>query len=232
MRKLILLLFTVVSFSSCDVLSSLPAPGAGISQDEAGRGIHEALGQGLIKAVLNLNNTDGFFKSAYKIFLPPEAQKIENTLRNLGFNSMVDKAILQINRGAEDAAGYAKPIFIDAIKSMTLADAIELVRGGDTSATHYFRVKTSEKLMAAFKPVIQSSLDKVSATKYYGDIINTYNDLPTTFNKLNPDLGSYVSLKATNALFDLIAREEKNIRENPLARTTEILKKVFGGAYR
>ena len=235
MRTIVTLLFGVVTLASCDVLNQLPTTigGTGVSEYEAGQGIKEALGQGLGKAVLQLNNTDGFFKSAfYKIFLPPEAQKIENALRNLGFNSLVDKAILQINRGAEDAAGFAKPIFVDAIKSMTLTDAINLVRGGDTSATHFFRVKTSDKLIAAFTPVIKSSLDKVSATKYYGDMVNTYNNFPTTIKKLNPDLTSYVSLKATNSLFDLIAKEEKNIRENPLARTTDLLKKVFGGLYK
>jgi hypothetical protein len=142
---------------------------------------------------------------------------------------MVDKAILQINRGAEDAAGYAKPIFVDAIKNMTLTDAIGLVKNGDTSATHFFREKTTAQLMAAFMPVIKSSLDRVEATKYYGDIVNKYNGFPTTFTKINPDLAGYVTQKATNALFDQVALEEKNIRTNFAARTTDILKKVFGG---
>ena len=142
--------------------------------------------------------------------------------------SMVDKAILQINRGAEDAVGYAKPIFVDAIKEMTISDAINIVGGQSDAATNYFRQKTTEKLTAAFTPVIKNSLDKVSATKYYGDIVNTYNSLPTTFNKINPDLPSYVVGKAVDALFDRIAKEEANIRQNPVARTTEILKKVFG----
>ena len=143
-------------------------------------------------------------------------------------NSMVDKAILQINRGAEDAAGYAKPIFVDAIKSMTLSDAIGLVRNGDTSATHFFRVKTTDKLYAAFLPVIKSSLDKVQGTKYYSDLINTYNNFPTTFTKINPDLAGFVTTKATEALFNLVAKEELNIRNNFVARTSDLLKKVFG----
>ncbi|MBL0146142.1 MAG: DUF4197 domain-containing protein [Chitinophagaceae bacterium] len=164
----------------------------------------------------------------YKILLPPDAKKVENTLRDLGFNNMVDKAILQINRGAEDAAGYAKPIFADAIKSMTLQDAIGLVKNGDTSATHFFREKTTEKLIAAFLPVIKSSLDKVQATKYYGDVVNKYNNFPTTFKKINPDLPSFVTGKAVDALFDLVAKEEVNIRTNIAARTSDILKKVFG----
>jgi len=220
----------VATFSSCEVLNQLPTTaGTGITETEAAQGIKEALGQGLGKAVFQLNTTDGFFKDAfYKILLPPDAKKIENTLRDIGLGSMVDKAILQINRGAEDAAGYAKPIFIDAIKSMSLSDAIGLVRNGDTSATHFFREKTTAKLIAAFTPIIKSSLDKVDATKYYGDIVSKYNGFPTTFKKINPDLTSFVTNKATEALFDLVAKEEKNIRSNFAARTTAILKKVFG----
>lgn len=238
MRTLFTLFIAIITLSSCEVLNQLPAgtfptTTGGISQAEAAQGIKEALGQGLGKSVLQLNSVDGFFKdAAYKILLPPDAKKIENTLRTLGFNSLVDKAILQINRGAEDAAGYAKPIFVDAIKSMTLQDAIGLVRNGDTSATHFFRVKTTEKLLAAFKPVIQSSLNKVDATKYYGDLVSTYNNLPTTFKKVNPDLSSFVTDRAIVALFDLIAKEEVNIRTNFAARSTDILKKVFGGAYK
>ena len=218
--------------SSCDVISQLPtgtAAGNGITQGEAAAGIKEALAQGLAKSVLQLNTTDGFFKDAlYKVLLPPDAQKIGNTLRSIGFGNLVDNAILQINRGAEDAVGFAKPIFVNAIKNMTLTDAIGLVKGGDTSATHFFRVKTTTQLMNAFNPVIKSSLDKVDATKYYGDMVTKFNNLPTTFRKVNPDLTDYVTLKATDALFDLVAKEERNIRTNFAARTTDILKKVFG----
>ena len=231
MKKIITVVLSVILLSGCDVLSKLPqTPGlGGITEAEAGQGIKEALSQGLSGAVLRLNKQDGFFKDElYKILLPPDAKKVENTLRSLGFNNMVDKAILQINRGAEDAAGYAKPIFADAIKNMTLQDAIGLVKNGDTSATHFFREKTTAQLMTAFLPVIKASLDKVDATKYYGDVINKYNNFPTTIKKINPDLASFVTAKATDALFDLVSQEEKNIRTNFAARTTAILKKVFG----
>ncbi len=233
MKKLLLVTLGAIILMSCDVIKSIPLPGGGtgpgLTEAEAGQGIKEALSQGLVGAVLRLNKTDGFFKDAlYKILLPPDAKKVENTLRDLGFNSMVDKAILQINRGAEDAAGYAKPIFLDALKSMTISDAIGLVKNGDTSATHFFRVKTTTKLMEAFLPVIKASLDKVEATKYYGDIITKYNNFPTTFRKINPDLPGFVTAKATEALFDLVAIEEKNIRTNFTARSTDLLKKVFG----
>jgi hypothetical protein len=231
MKRLTVVFSIFILFNSCDSLSKLPGlgTGGGITEGEAGQGIKEALSQGLVKAVLHLNKEDGFFKDAlYKILLPPEAKKIENTLRDLGLNSMVDKAILQINRGAEDAAGKAKPIFADAIRSMTLMDALNLVRGGDTSATHFFREKTTSKLVEAFSPVIRNSLDQVSATKYYGEMVTKYNNFPTTFKKLNPDLASHVTGKAIEALFDLVAKEERNIRDNPLARGTDLLKKVFG----
>jgi hypothetical protein len=231
MKKLFTVVLSVILLSGCDVLSKLPQTTGlgGITEAEAGQGIKEALSQGLSGAVLQLNKQDGFFKDAlYKILLPPDAKKVENTLGSLGFNNMVDKAILQINRGAEDAAGYAKPIFADAIKNMTLQDAIGLVKNGDTSATHFFREKTTAQLMTAFLPVIKTSLDKVDATKYYGDVINKYNNFPTTFKKINPDLASFVTARATDALFDLVSIEEKNIRTNFAARSTDILKKVFG----
>lgn len=233
MKRIIPFLLVAFLFAGCDELKRIQtSTGGGVTEAEAGQGIKEALGQGLVKAVLQLNRQDGFFGDAfYKILLPPDAKKIENTLRDLGMNKIVDKAILSINRGAEDAVGYATPIFTDAIKQMTLTDAINIVKGGDTSITHYFRTKTTDKLIAAFSPVIKSSLDKVEATKYYGDIVKTYNSFPTTFNKVNPDLPGFVTEKATNALFDLVSKEEKNIRQNPLARTTEILKKVFGGLW-
>src|SRR5258705_10274394 len=229
MKRVFPFFLFVFVLSGCDVIKNLPAAQPGITEAEAGQGIKEALTQGIATAVLNLNKTDGFFgNAAYKLFLPPDAKKIENTLRDLGLGKQVDKAILQINRGAEDAVGFAKPIFVDAIREMTLMHALNIVKGNVDAATQYFRQTTSQKLMTAFPPSVQSSLDKVSATKYYGDIVNTYNKLPTTFNKVNPDLTSFVVGKAVDALFDQVAKEEANIRANPAARATEILKKVFG----
>lgn len=214
---------------------TLPKLGAkktstGISEDEAGLGIKEALSQGVANAVLNLNKQDGFFGSEiYKMLLPPDAAKAEKALRNLGMGAQVDKAILAINRGAEDAVGFAKPIFVDAIKEMTLKDALTIIKGDKDEATKYFKDKTKQKLISAFTPSVKTSLDKTEATKYYADIVTTYNKLPTTFKKADPDLTSYVVGKAVDALFDQVAKEEANIRANPLARTSDILKKVFGG---
>ena len=215
-------------FSLPNLLKKIPS--SGISEKEAGQGIKEALSQGVAKAVLNLHKTDGFFgNEIYKVLLPPDARKAETTLRKIGLGGQVDKAILAINRGAEDAVGTAGPIFTHAIQDMTLTDALGIVKGSNDSATQYFKKKTSEELIAAFTPPLKTSLDKTNATKYYGDIANTYNRLPTSFNKVDPDLTAYVAGKAVDALFDQIAKEEANIRANPLARTTDILKKVFGG---
>jgi len=202
---------------------------SGITENEAGQGIKEALTNGVTTAVLNLNKTDGFFGSEfYKMLLPPDAKKVESTLRNIGMGGQVDKAILAINRGAEDAVGFAKPIFVDAIKEMTLKDALNIIKGPKDGATNYFKDRTKEKLITAFTPSVKSSLDKTDATKYYSDIITSYNNLPTTFKKINPDLTSYVVGRAVDALFDQVAKEEANIRANPLARTSDMLKKVFG----
>jgi hypothetical protein len=236
LKRFLILLSVPLFFTSCEALSQLPTtlPGnPAVTEAEAGQGIKEALGQGLTRAVLNLNKTDGFFgNQLYKVLLPPDAQKVEATMRRIGLGKTVDKAILQINRGAEDAVGFATPIFVNAIKQMSIKDAIAIIRGPKDGATNYFKEKTTAALIEAFSPVVKSSLDKVDATKYYGDLINTYSAFPTTRNKINPDLTSYVVGKTVDALFDQIAKEELEIRENPVKRTTEILKKVFGNVWK
>jgi hypothetical protein len=224
-------LVSVQSYSQLKLPKILPGKNsaAGVTENEAGQGIKEALLQGVTTAVLNLNKTDGFFGSElYKMLLPPDAVKAEKTLRNMGMGAQVDKAILSINRGAEDAVAFAKPIFIDAVKEMTLTDALNILRGNKDAATNYFKEKTKSKLITAFTPSVKTSLDKVDATKHYSDIVTTYNKLPTTFKKADPNLTDYVVGKAVDALFDQVAKEEANIRANPLARTSDILKKVFG----
>ena len=218
---------TVAQVRLSDLFKKVPSKG--LSEKDAVQGVKEALSQGVSRAVSNLHRTDGFFGSEfYKLLLPPDSRKAEGTLRKIGLGSQVDRAILAINRGAEDAVGAAGPIFVDAIKEMTVTDAIGIVRGNKDAATEYFRRKTSEELTLAFTPPVKTSLERTNATRYYGDIANTYNRLPTSSEKVNPDLTGYVVGKAVDALFDQIAKEEANIRANPIARTTEILKKVFG----
>jgi hypothetical protein len=200
-----------------------------LTEADATHGIREALTQGVAKAVLNLHRTDGFFGSEfYKLLLPDDARKAETALRRFGFGSQVDKAVLAMNRGAEDAVGVATPIFTNAVKEMTVQDALGIVRGRNDAATQYFKQKTSAQLLTAFAPSIKTSLDRTQATRYYGDLANSYNRIPLTPGQIDPDLTSYVVGKAVDALFDQIAKEEMNIRANPAARTTDILRKVFG----
>ena len=200
-----------------------------ITEEEAGFGVKEALNNGINSAVSFLNKPDAFFKNdLYKVLLPPDAKKMEKTLRDIGMGKMADDAIEAINRGAEDAVGYATPIFVDAIKLLTVTDALKLVSGGKNSITDFFREKTSAKLKAAFMPVIDKSLERTNATKYYGDAVARYNKVPLV-KKMNPDLSDHVAEKTLFALFDRIAVEEANIRSNPAARTSDLLKKVFGG---
>lgn len=199
-----------------------------LSQDEVAEGLKEALEQGIVKGTDLASKTDGYFKNdLIKILLPEDAQKVEKTLRNMGLGSEVDRALLAINRGAESAAIEAKPIFVNAIKQMNIQDAIGILKGDATAATDYLKRTTNAQLVELFKPKIQASLDEVGATKYYGDLANSYNKIPLTKQKVNPDLNGYVTQKAIDGLFVLIAEEEKNIRENPLGRTSDLMKKVF-----
>lgn len=195
---------------------------------EVGEGLKEALINGVSKGSDQVSQLDGYFKNPQiKIPFPPEVQKVEKTLRDIGLGGEVDKFVMTLNRGAEDAAKEAKPIFVSAIKSMTIQDAWAILRGEENAATEYLRKTTSAQLKEKFKPVIQNSLNKVNATKYYGELVTRYNKIPLV-EKVNPNLDDYATDKAIEGLFVMIAKEEKNIRQDPVARTTELLKKVFG----
>lgn len=195
---------------------------------EVVEGLKEALVNGISKGSDQVSQLDGYFKNPeIKIPFPPDVKKVEDKLRQLGLGSEVDKFIVTLNRGAEDAAKEAKPIFIAAIKQMTIEDAWAILRGDPDAATQYLMRTTSPLLKEKFSPVIQNSLNKVNATKYYSEIITRYNSIPFV-QKVNPDLNEYATDMAMKGLFNMIAKEEKNIRENPVARTTELLKRVFG----
>jgi len=235
MKKLIA--FSILIFGACtstqisQTLSTVNQTMGGeqsLTTDQVGEGLKEALIKGISKGADMASQLDGYFKNPeIKILFPPEVKKVEDKLRQLGMGNKVDEFVMTLNRGAEDAAKEAKPIFISAIKQMTIEDAWGILKGDQNAATNYLKRTTSAQLKEKFSPVIQSSLDKVSATKYYGDITNTYNKIPFV-EKVNPDLNNYATDKAIEGLFIMIAKEEKNIRENPTARTTELLKKVFG----
>jgi len=236
--KISALIFTTLLLFSCGntgkILSTAnevyKTLNVGITQDEAANGLKEALKNGTGVGTDFLSKTDGFLKNAtYKILFPPEAQKVEQTLRSVGLGNMCDKAIESINRGAEMAVAEAKPVFVNAITSMTISDAINIVTGGNGAGTSYLKRTTSDQLKVKFSPIIQQSLDKVGATRYWTDAITAYNKIPTV-QKINPDLNAYVTNKAMEALFNQIELEENKIRQDPLKRTSELLKKVFNYA--
>jgi hypothetical protein len=199
-----------------------------LSSDDIANGLKEALTTGAEKCCANLAKPDGFFKNAaLKILMPPEATKVESTLRSVGLNQYADDIILSLNRAAEDASATAAPIFVNAIKQMTISDGINILRGDETAATSYLRSKTAENLKTTFNPIIKNSLDKVNATKYWEKAITAYNAIPFSNKKINPDLSAYVTEKAMEGIYSEIAKQEKDIRVNPLARTSDLLKRVF-----
>jgi len=198
-----------------------------LSGSEIVSGLKEALSLGAQKSGDKLSATDGFFKdAAVKILLPQQIRDVENKMRMLGFGKLVDNAELSMNRAAEDASKAAAPIFLDAIKKMTVTDALNILRGSDTAATGYLRKTTSPQLTTAFRPVIEESLKKTDANKYWKDVFSTYNKF--TSKPVDTDINSYVTGKALDGLFYYVAQEEVNIRKDPAARVTDILKNVFG----
>ena len=142
------------------------------------------------------------------------------------FRSQVDEAILSMNRGAEDACKEAAGIFVEAVKSMNVEDVVSILKGSDTAGTQYLRQATTAALMNKFRPVIENSLNKVNANKQWASIITAYNKV--SLKKINPDLTAYVTEKSVAGIFNQVGEEEKKIRRDPLARTSELLKRVFG----
>jgi nitrogen regulatory protein PII len=202
---------------------------SGVTEDEVAAGLKEAITRGVTVGVDKLSKADGYFKDLeIKIPLPKEAKDVETTLRQMGQDEKVDQAIESLNRAAEDAANGAKDIFVTAIKNMTLTDAMGILNGRDDAATQYLNKTTRSALVTKFEPVIKTSLDKVGATKHWNAVFTTYNKIPFV-KKVNPDLSEYVTNKAIDGLFVQIAKQELEIRKNPAARVTELLKKVFGG---
>ncbi|MDA0197046.1 MAG: DUF4197 domain-containing protein [Bacteroidetes bacterium] len=227
-----ILILSSLAFSSNAQLSKLKkavskVTGGELTKEEVASGLKEALEKGTNKGTDQASKADGYFKNpTIKILFPPDAQKVETKLRQVGMGKDVDRFILSLNRAAEKAAIEAKPIFISAIKSMTIQDAFGILKGDNDAATQYLNRTTSDQLYSKFKPIIRIALDAVDATKYYGDLISAYNKIPFV-DKMNPDLDDYATNKSIDGLFTLIAMEEANIRQNPGARTTDLLKKVF-----
>jgi len=204
----------------------------GASQDsltnvDVGNGLRDALVKGISVGADQASKENGFFgNQLIRIALPEEMRKLESTMRKLGQGAEVDRVLLTINRGAESAASEAKPIFINAIRQLTIQDAFAVLRGDQDAATQFLRRTTSGELTQLFEPKVQESLNEVGATRHYTDLVNAYNAIPLT-RKINPDLNAYVTEMAISGLFKLIAVEELKIRENPAERTTAIMRRVF-----
>ena len=197
-----------------------------LSNEEIINGLKEALTIGTDSSTRKLSRANGFFSNAaIKIVMPEEARKVESTLRSFGMSSLVDKAVLSMNRAAEDAAAGVTSIFWDAIKQMSLQDGISILRGGDFAATEFLKKNTTEVLKIKMRPVIQASLDKVNATTYWKDVFTSYNKFSR--QQVNTDLTTYVTEKTLNGLFHEISLEEQKIRKDPAAQVTDLLKKVF-----
>ncbi|MFL9845904.1 DUF4197 domain-containing protein [Flavobacterium rhizosphaerae] len=231
MKKYTLLLFAACFlFSGCAELqqaaSQWPQTGV-LSNTEIAAGLKEALDKGIDKEVTKLTQTDGFYKNEMvKILLPAELQKVDNTLRNIGLGSLADEGLKLMNRAAEDAVKQATPIFVTAVKDMTFTDARNILLGSDSAATVYLQNKTTTQLYTKFNPVIKSSFDKVGADAVWKNIITRYNQVPFV-EKVNPDLTDYVTNKALEGVFKMIAVEEKDIRNDVSERTSDLLKRVF-----
>ncbi len=218
-------------FKIPSIIKQATSSGNTPSSAEITSGIKEALESGVTAGTKRLSAIDGFLNNmAVKIVFPSEAQKMEKTLRGLGFNRQCDDVILSLNRAAEDASKEALPIFVSAIKNMSLNDASNILLAKEKdAATHYFKQATTNPLKEKFKPIIRNSLEKVGATKHWSNAITQYNKVPLV-TKINPDLTEYALQKALDGLFYETAQEELKIRNNANARGTALLQKVFAYA--
>ncbi len=231
MIRKILVFVLVLNLTACaelqQVVNQLPQGTIGIGNDEIASGFRQALDFGIEKQVSKLTATDGFYKNdLVKIMLPEELQKVDKGLRDIGLSKLADEGLKVLNRAAEDAVKEATPIFIDAVKGITFADAKTILIGADDAATQYLTSKTQTALYAKFNPVIKNSFSKVGADEIWANLINKYNSIPFTAD-VNPDLTDYVTNEALKGVYTMIAVEEKEIRTNLASRSTDLLKKVF-----
>jgi hypothetical protein len=212
------------------ILGGIQNSGGQLTESDIVSGLKEALTVGIGNGSAEASRLDGYFKNELiKIAVPPEAQKVAETLRRMGLGDEVDRFTLSLNRAAEDAAKKSKPIFVKAITSMTITDALGILKGQDDAATQYLKRTTNQDLFKTFFPVVDSTLNLNKATQYYADLVNTYNQIPLV-KKVNPNLKEYATQKAIDGLYVLIAEEEKKIRKDPVARVSDVLKRVFSQA--
>jgi hypothetical protein len=227
--KTLQVLLIALLVSSCDPkdLSKIMDTASAISDGDIATALKEALSIGAETSANTLGAQNGFYSSAYKILLPPEAQKVTSKLKSIpGFSNLEEEAIRKINAAAEDAASKAGPIFLNAIKQMTFADVRNILMGPKDAATTYLHTATNQALYNEFKPILVSSLNKFGALDYYSKAVDTYNKIPFV-EKVNSDLADYVANKALASLFDLVKQKELGIRTDIGQRTSALLKKVF-----
>jgi hypothetical protein len=202
--------------------------GSGLSDVKIGSGLKEALKIGTENAVGFTGKKDGFFlNQAIKILMPEKLKTFEKGLRAVGYGPQVDEFVLSMNRSAEKATPFAKQIFWDAIGEMTFDDVKKILSGNDTAATDYFKGKTTSKLTDVFKPIVSNAMNEVGVTRQYKELVGRYESIPFV-KKESFDLDQYVVTKALDGLFHMVGEEETKIRKNPTARTTDLLKDVFG----
>jgi len=230
MIKRIVALILIFNVTACaelqQVVNQLPQ-GGGLGNEEIASGLRQALDFGIDKQVTKLTAKDGFFKNELvKILLPEELQKVDKALRDIGLGNLADEGLQILNRAAEDAVKEATPIFVNAVKDITFADAKNILLGADNAATQYLTEKTKTALYDKFNPVIKNSFSNVGADQIWGNLINKYNSIPFT-NNVNPDLTDYVTGEALKGVYTMIAVEEKEIRTKVSSRTTDLLKRVF-----
>ena len=237
MKNLIAATIVLLSLNSCAQLDQIfkkgkvgavPGKNKGLTNEEVINGLKEALSVGTNNSSSKAGKPDGFYKNP-RLFIPwpEEAVKMKEKLLMLGFDAQIKDFEESLNRAAEEAASHAAPVFIDAIKAMSVSDGFAILKGSDTAATAYLRKTTYAPLKEKFLPVVKEAIEKVQVTRYWSPLVNTYNKIPGV-KKQNPDLDDYVTGKAINGLMLLIADEEIKIRKDPAARVTDLLKKVFG----
>lgn len=226
--KRLLFIILVILVTSCKSFENTAATDSNLTVKETTRGLIEALLVGADNSTTQAAKPNGFFKNAaIKILFPPESQKVREIAVNVGLSPLVDRFELSLNRAAEDAAKEAKPIIVGAIKRIKFRDVWNILFGGKTAATDYLRSETEEQLLQKFRPIVRQSIGKEEVTKHWQPLALAYNSVPFV-RKVNPDLEEYVTVKTVDGLFYLIAEEERKIRENPVARVSQLLKKVFG----
>lgn len=227
MRIVVIFAF-VLLLGACSSTRQTTSSSNGLTVKETTKGLFEALLVGADQSSEKASQKNGFYKNtAIKILFPPEVRQVREAAIGIGLSPLVDRFELSLNRAAEDAATEAKPILVNAIKRIKFKDVWDILFGGKTAATDYLRVKTEPQLLEKFRPIVQQSIGREEVTKHWLPLANAYNSIPFV-KKVNPDLEGYVTHKTVDGLFVLIAEEERKIRENPIARVSEILRKVFG----